>query len=223
MTDQLVIIASKNKGKIGEFSHAFGKLGIRVASLYDYPDFPDIEETGDTFLANARLKAKALGDELGIPVLADDSGLEVDALGGDPGVYSARYAGVGASDADNNAKLLKELASLRDGGSDDDEKLPDGSRLWSEARFVCVLSLYNPADGTFLEAEGEVRGMITDRPHGDGGFGYDPLFWLPQLGRGMAELSKEEKGGIGHRGEALKKLIARMEKSAPVDAGQFNP
>ncbi|MFD0962292.1 RdgB/HAM1 family non-canonical purine NTP pyrophosphatase [Paenibacillus chungangensis] len=211
MTDKRIIIASRNRGKIAEFSHAFGQLGMRVASLHDYPDFPDIAETGDTFLMNARLKAKALGDELGIPVLADDSGLEVEALGGDPGVYSARYAGEGASDADNNAKLLKKLAALQDDALGTVEKLPDGSRIWSEARFVCVLSLYDPADGSFLETEGEVRGVITDRPHGDGGFGYDPLFWLPQLGRGMAELSKEEKGAISHRGEALKKLLARIE------------
>lgn len=211
MTDKLIIIASKNKGKIAEFSHAFGQLGMRVASLHDYSDFPDIVETGDTFRANARLKAKTLGDALSLPVLADDSGLEVEALGGEPGVYSARYAGEGASDADNNAKLLRELAALQEADSGDIGKLPDGSRIWSKARFVCVLSLYDPADGSFLEAEGEVSGVITDRPHGDGGFGYDPLFWLPQLGRGMAELSKNEKGGISHRGEALMKLLARME------------
>ncbi|MCU6712464.1 RdgB/HAM1 family non-canonical purine NTP pyrophosphatase [Paenibacillus sp. J5C_2022] len=218
MTDQLIIIASKNKGKIAEFSHAFGQLGMRVASLHDYPDFPDIAETGDTFRANARLKAKTLGDALGIPVLADDSGLEVDALGGEPGVYSARYAGEGATDAANNAKLLKELAALHEAESVEAEKLPDGSNIWSKARFVCVLSLYDPADGSFLEAEGEVAGVITDRPHGDGGFGYDPLFWLPWLGRGMAELSKDEKGGISHRGEALRKLLARLSRSEPDSA-----
>lgn len=232
----LIVVATKNNGKTKEFAHAFSKIGKQVVSLNDYPHIPDIPEDGDTFAANARIKAKAAGDALSVPALADDSGLRVDALGGAPGVYSARYSGEGASDAENNAKLLKELALIgaafelpegeagnaydvaasggqeANSGGKGARQLPaDGSNLLSRAQFVCALALYDPATGSFLEAEGTVDGIITDRPHGDGGFGYDPLFWLPQLGRGMAELTREEKGGISHRGEALRKLLAVLE------------
>lgn len=207
----VIVVATKNGGKVKEFAHALEKLGKAVQSLHDYPAIPDIPETGDTFAENARIKAKATGDALGVPALADDSGLRVEALGGGPGVYSARYAGEVASDADNNAKLLAELKALGSSLSDSDESvLPDGSGLLSRAQFVCALALYDPRTGAFVEAEGTVDGIITDRPHGDGGFGYDPLFWLPDLGRGMAELSKEEKGAISHRGEALKALLAKL-------------
>ncbi len=205
----VIVVATKNKGKAKEFAHELGKLGMEIASLHDYPDIPDIVEDGATFAANARIKAKTTGDALGVPALADDSGLEVDALGGAPGVYSARYAGEGASDADNNAKLLRELAAI--GAAASGERLTDGSRMLSKARFVCALALYDPATGEFTEAEGFVEGCITDKPHGSGGFGYDPLFWLPGPGRGMAELSKEEKGAVSHRGEALRKLLPLLE------------
>lgn len=204
----VIVVATKNKGKVKEFAHALEKLGKGVSSLLDYPEIPDIPEDGDTFAANARIKAKAAGDALGVPALADDSGLRVEALGGKPGVYSARYAGEGAADSDNNAKLLEELSAL---DASLGEQLPDGSKLLSRAQFVCALALYDPATGEFVEAEGTVDGVVTDRPHGDGGFGYDPLFWLPQLGRGMAELSKEEKGAISHRGAALKALLAKLK------------
>lgn len=231
----LIVVATKNNGKAKEFGHAFAKIGKRIVSLNDYPHIPDIPEDGDTFAANARIKAKAAGDALGVPALADDSGLRVAALDGAPGVYSARYGGEGATDASNNAKLLKELAAIgavlqtphvaasgdEDAGADLEVKdaasegnswiLPqDGSKVLSQAQFVCALALYDPATGEFVEAEGTVDGIITDKPHGDGGFGYDPLFWLPQLGRGMAELSRDEKGGISHRGEALRKLLASL-------------
>lgn len=204
----VIVVATKNNGKLKEFAHALERLGKGVVSLHEYPAIPDIVEDGDTFAANARLKAKATGDALGVPALADDSGLRVAALDGRPGVYSARYAGEGASDCDNNDKLLRELNEIGAGCSV--ETLTDGSRLLSKAQFVCALALYDPATGQFTESEGTVDGVITDRPHGDGGFGYDPLFWLPQLGRGMAELTKEEKGAISHRGEALKKLLAKL-------------
>ncbi|MFD0588330.1 XTP/dITP diphosphatase [Paenibacillus sp. GCM10027627] len=204
-----IVVATKNAGKVKEFAHALEKLGKSVASLHDYPSIEDIVEDGDTFAANARIKAKTTGDALGVPALADDSGLRVEALDGRPGVYSARYAGEGASDQDNNEKLLAELSEM--GASLPGDCLPDGSRGLSRAQFVCALALYDPATGQFVEAKGTVDGLITDRPHGDGGFGYDPLFWLPQLGRGMAELSKEEKSAISHRGEALKALLAQLE------------
>ncbi|MBH5317196.1 RdgB/HAM1 family non-canonical purine NTP pyrophosphatase [Paenibacillus sp. GSMTC-2017] len=208
-SENTIVVATKNSGKVKEFAHALEKLGKRITSLYDYPQIADIVEDGDTFAANARIKAKTTGDILGVPVLADDSGLRVEALGGEPGVYSARYAGEGAADSDNNAKLLKELEQL--GTTYSDDKLADGSLLLSKAQFVCALALYDPATGQFVEAEGTVDGLITDKPHGDGGFGYDPLFWLPQLGRGMAELTKDEKGAISHRGEALKVLLSKLE------------
>ncbi|MHA6485181.1 RdgB/HAM1 family non-canonical purine NTP pyrophosphatase [Paenibacillus sp. strain BS8-2] len=210
LTSQVIVVATKNNGKVKEFAHALDKLGKAVVSLHDYPEIPDIVEDGDTFAANARIKAKTTGDALGVPALADDSGLRVEALGGEPGVYSARYAGEGASDQDNNDKLIREL--LAAGATCSEETLVDGSRQLSKAQFVCALALYDPSTGEFVEAEGTVDGVITDRAHGDGGFGYDPLFWLPQLGRGMAELTKEEKGQISHRGEALTKLLPLLMK-----------
>ncbi len=200
-----IVVATKNAGKAGEFAHALGKLGLATTTLLDYPEIPDIVEDGDTFAANARLKAKATGDALGVPALADDSGLRVAALDGAPGVYSARYSGEGATDERNNAKLVAELNSLAT--LDALGELADGSVLLSRAEFVCALALYDPATGQFIEAEGTVEGMVTDKPHGSGGFGYDPYFWLPQLQRGMAELTKEEKQQISHRGAALAKLL----------------
>ncbi|MFF2480586.1 RdgB/HAM1 family non-canonical purine NTP pyrophosphatase [Paenibacillus sp. NPDC058071] len=210
LSQNRVLVATKNEGKAKEFAHALAKLDKTTESLNDYPAFPDIPEDGDTFSANARIKAKAAGDAFGVPVLADDSGLRVEALNGEPGVYSARYAGEKAADEANNAKLLRELAKLA--LPDAAEPLADGTRLLSAAQFVCALALYDPSTGSFVEAEGTVDGFIADRPHGDGGFGYDPLFWLPQLDRGMAELSKEEKQQIGHRGHALAALIAKLEQ-----------
>lgn len=205
-----IVIATKNVGKVKEFAHAFAKLGIEVKSLLDYPSIPDIVEDGDTFIANAKIKAKTAGDALGVPVLADDSGLAVDALNGEPGVYSARYAGEGASDAQNNEKLLAQLADK--GARLDEQPLANGTSLLSPAQFQCALALYFPDNGQFMIAEGMVEGVIMDRPHGDGGFGYDPLFYVPKLGCSMAELSKEEKGKISHRGEALKQLLPAVEK-----------
>ncbi|WP_138752433.1 RdgB/HAM1 family non-canonical purine NTP pyrophosphatase [Paenibacillus sinopodophylli] len=209
-----IVVATKNVGKVKEFAHALQKLGKETLSLIDYPEIPDIVEDGDTFAANARIKAKTTGDALGVPVLADDSGLRVAALGGDPGVYSARYAGENAADSENNEKLVRELKRLFDeGGLEEMGQLADGSQLLSKAQFVCALALYDPASGSFIEAEGTVDGIITDHPHGDGGFGYDPLFWVPSLNRGMAEMTKEEKQQISHRGEALRKLLPLLEQA----------
>ncbi|MFX3634943.1 MAG: RdgB/HAM1 family non-canonical purine NTP pyrophosphatase [Candidatus Pristimantibacillus sp.] len=209
LSSEQLLIATKNEGKVKEFAHALNKLGKKVSSLNDYPAFPDIVEDGDTFAANARIKAKTAGDEFRVAVLADDSGLRVEALNGAPGVYSARYAGAGASDADNNAKLIEELKRLE--RPDAGEPLADGTRLLSRAQFVCTLALYDPATGQFIEAEGTVDGFIAERPRGNGGFGYDPYFWLPNLGQAMAELSKEEKQAISHRGHALVQLIKKLE------------
>ncbi|WP_168123787.1 RdgB/HAM1 family non-canonical purine NTP pyrophosphatase [Paenibacillus sp. HB172176] len=206
---RLVVIATKNEGKVKEFAEALAKLGKEVTSLREYPEIGDIVEDGESFAANARIKAKTAGDLLGVPVLADDSGLCVAALGGEPGIYSARFAGEGASDSDNNAKLLRELEA-RGAALPDESALADGSRMLSRAQFVCALALYDPGAGRFIEAEGAVDGVITDKPHGDGGFGYDPFFYLPQLGLGMAELSKSEKNEISHRGEAIRALLVKL-------------
>lgn len=205
----ILIVATKNKGKVREFQHAFAPLGLTVRSMFDYPELPDVVEDGTTFAENALKKSKAVGEALGLPVLADDSGLCVDALNGRPGVYSARYAGEGAQDEDNNLKLLSELEGLKQGED-------TGQPLLSTARFVCALSLYDPADGQELTAEGAVEGWITSEPAGGGGFGYDPLFYLPDYEKTMAELTLEEKQKISHRGTALRlltdKLAAKQRK-----------
>lgn len=205
-TGGILIVATKNKGKVREFEHAFAPLGLTVKSMFDYPALPDVVEDGLTFAENALKKAKTVGDALGFPVLADDSGLCVDALDGRPGVYSARYAGEGAEDGDNNLKLLSELEGLKQ-GEDTDQP------LLSTARFVCALSLYDPADGRELTAEGTVEGWITSEPAGGGGFGYDPLFYLPEFEKTMAELTLEEKQAISHRGKALRLLTAKLSEA----------
>ncbi|MEK5061552.1 MULTISPECIES: XTP/dITP diphosphatase [unclassified Paenibacillus] len=199
----VIIVATKNKGKVREFAHAFARIGKEVKSMYDYPDVPDVVEDGTTFAENAWKKAKTVGDALGLPVLADDSGLCVDLLDGAPGVYSARYAGEGAADADNNEKLLSELESRKLG---EDTEQP----LLSPARFVCSLVLYDPATGEKLESYGTVEGFITSETAGCGGFGYDPLFYLPSYEKTMAELSMDQKQAISHRGAALRDLMTKL-------------
>ncbi|OJF16352.1 MAG: non-canonical purine NTP pyrophosphatase [Bacillaceae bacterium G1] len=190
-----VIIATRNPGKLKEFQAFFGQFGWKVQGLNDFPDVPEIVEDGRTFEENARKKAEALFDWTKRPVLADDSGLEVDALDGRPGVYSARYAGEGATDGQNIAKLLAELQGV-----------PAGRR---QARFRCVL-VFILDEGRQLVAEGTCEGIILEKPRGDGGFGYDPVFFVPALGKTMAELSAEEKNRISHRGAALRQLAERM-------------
>ncbi|MFS0727331.1 RdgB/HAM1 family non-canonical purine NTP pyrophosphatase [Paenibacillus sp. 1P07SE] len=205
---ELIVVATQNQGKTSEFRHAFAKLGLSVHSMADYPALPEIIEDGTSFAENARIKAKVVGDALQIPVLADDSGLCVDALGGAPGVYSARYAGEGAADSDNNAKLLAELERL--GSRLPEAELPGGITGLSTGRFVCALALYDPTSGQFVEAEGTMDGIIVSKPQGAGGFGYDPLLWVPEHQRTVAQLSKDEKQDIGHRGRALAKLLDKL-------------
>lgn len=201
----VIIVATRNKGKVKEFAHALAFLGKPVLSMYDYPDVPEVVEDGETFVDNVRKKAKTVGDLLGLPVLADDSGLCVDQLDGAPGVYSARYAGEGATDETNNIKLLRELEQLHQG---EDTEQP----LLSPARFECHLALYDPADGQFVEASGTVEGWITSQPAGGGGFGYDPLFYLPAYEKTMAELTLTEKQAISHRGAALRELTEKLKQ-----------
>lgn len=187
-----ILIATKNKGKIKEFESFFLKFGIEVLSLYDLDeDFPDIEETGATFEENAAIKAEEIAKLLNKAVLADDSGLMVDALDGAPGIYSARYAGEGKSDAANNEKLLKELASV----SEEDRT----------AKFVCTLAIARPNEKTIFKT-GYCHGEIALSLEGEHGFGYDPLFIPKGYNQTMAELSPEEKNKISHRSEAIKQL-----------------
>ncbi|MBO9596939.1 MAG: XTP/dITP diphosphatase [Cohnella sp.] len=205
-----LVIATRNGGKTKEFREAFGALGIDVKDLRDIEGIPDIEETGETFADNAFIKAKAVADIVSLPVLADDSGLCVDALGGAPGVYSARYSGEGATDAKNNVKLLAELAAV---GAKTDAGGAGAPEVLSAARFVCALALYDPADESLEQVEGTIEGYILREPRGADGFGYDPLFWVPSHGRSMAELTVAEKNAISHRGNALAKLIGKIKIS----------
>ncbi|WP_409341751.1 non-canonical purine NTP pyrophosphatase [Paenibacillus sp. MBLB4367] len=213
-TGKTLVIATRNRGKTAEFARMLEPFGIEVKSLNDVPDMPDIVEDGQTFADNALIKARAIAEKLGEPVLADDSGLCVDALDGAPGVWSARYAGEGATDAMNNAKLIAELAHRvqprelpeRTGAEGEPHPL-----VLSGAAFVCALALYDPASRQALHVEGECRGYIVSAPRGEGGFGYDPLFYVPEQGRTMGELAAERKNQISHRGEALRKLTAILE------------
>lgn len=189
-----------------EFEPMFLRQGIAVRSLLDYPDLPDIVEDGHTFAANALIKARAIALKFGVPVVADDSGLCVDRLGGAPGVYSARYAGEPSDDAANNRKLLAELAKLEDSSPS-----AEPARL-SPARFVCAIALVDRAGHPVAEVEGSCDGVIIDKPRGEHGFGYDPLFYIPELGRTMAELTVNEKNELSHRAQALGKLWEALSK-----------
>jgi len=206
----VLIVATRNRGKTAEFREAFSAFGTEVRDLNDVEGAPHVEETGTTFAENALLKARSAAEHLGLPVLADDSGLCVDALNGAPGVYSARYAGLQASDADNNAKLLRDLAALPADRRAGLSAAPGQPDVYGSARFVSALVLYVPGTGERLEAEGAVEGYILKTPRGAGGFGYDPLFWLPEFGRSMAELTASEKNAISHRGRALRELLHRL-------------
>lgn len=187
-----IIIATKNKGKAKEYNQLFNEYGITVKSLLDLSEeIPDVEETGDTFKENARLKAEQISRLLGIPVLADDSGLVIDALDGRPGVYSARYAGEPTDDKKNYEKVLNELTEV-----------PSQSRT---ARFVCVLALAIPQEKTIFK-EGFCEGIIAESPVGGNGFGYDPIFIPEGFEQTMAQLEDEEKNKISHRYHALMKI-----------------
>ncbi|HWR39006.1 MAG TPA: XTP/dITP diphosphatase [Patescibacteria group bacterium] len=186
-----LVVATRNPGKVKEIEHKLAALPVRVLSLADCGHSGEAPETETTFAANAEQKARYYLAVTGRACLADDSGLEVDALRGAPGVYSARYAGENASDADNNRKLLAALADV-----------PAAKRT---ARFRCSLALITP-DGKTFRADGAVEGLILDKTRGTGGFGYDPLFFLPELDKTMAELSADEKNRISHRGRALDEL-----------------
>lgn len=186
-----LLVATGNAGKVKELAALLEGSGIALRSLKDFPQLPTVVEDGETFAQNAIKKARAACEATGLPVIADDSGLSVDALGGRPGVFSARYAGEGCSDGDNNSKLLGELGGL-------------GSAQRSAA-FHCVIALCLP-DGFCKTFDGELKGIITEVPVGNGGFGYDPLFLVPEYGMTLAELPLEVKNRISHRGRAFAAL-----------------
>lgn len=191
-----VVIASRNKGKIAEILLILADLPFKFTSVADHPEAAEIEETGSTFSENARLKAAAVARATGKWALADDSGLEVDALGGRPGVHSARYSGPRATDASNNELLLKELAGV-----------PDERRT---ARYRAVMAMADEKGRIVAEADGACEGIIGREYRGTSGFGYDPLFVVPEFSRTMAELGLELKNRISHRAVALARLRERL-------------
>jgi len=193
---QKLFIASRNKGKIKEIEHYLKGLNIEFSSLITTPNIPDIPETGKTFEENAFIKAKTVFDVVNIPVLADDSGLEVDHLHGAPGVHSARYAGEDSTDSENCQKLLRELEGVQ--------------QIKRGARFRCCLLLYDGVNKNYFE--GISKGHIITAPRGEGGFGYDPLFLPEGYSKTFAELDMETKNRISHRGKALKKLKEFLDK-----------
>ncbi len=197
-----LLIATGNRGKSAEFRDMLCGLSLELSDLSQCTDVPEIAETGRTFRANACLKAAGYARHFGCWTLADDSGLEVDALDGNPGVRSARWAAdhnAGSGDADNNALLLRQLAQV-----------PDEQRT---ARFVCVLALADPQGRIILTTRDAVEGRILHGPRGSNGFGYDPLFYVEHLGKTTAELSPHEKHAISHRGKALRAMRKLMERT----------
>lgn len=186
-----IFIGTSNLGKVNDFKHILSAEGIEVKSLHDLNEEIEIEESGATFEENAKLKAETLCQMLNQIVIADDSGLEIKALQGKPGVYSARYAGEHKNDEDNIQKVLSEMKGI-----------PFEKR---EAAFVCVLAVAIPGKET-LVLEGRCNGYIAQEPKGEHGFGYDPIFYVPDKGKTMAEMSPDEKNEISHRRRALNKL-----------------
>ena len=193
---QRVVLASGNAGKVREIAQMLAGLDLEVVAQTEY-GVPEIEETGLTFVENAILKARNAANHTRLPAIADDSGLEVDALNGAPGIYSARYAGVGAGDRANNDKLLAALAAV-----------PDAKR---SARFQCLMVyMAHAADPTPIICQGKWEGHILRAPRGANGFGYDPLFYVPTHDCTSAELPPETKNQLSHRGQALRQLVTML-------------
>jgi XTP/dITP diphosphohydrolase len=193
-----LVLGSRNKKKLKEMLDLLGDLGLDLTDLTPYPDAPEVEETAETFVGNATLKATQLAPALGAWVVGEDSGLCVPALGGAPGVYSARYAGKQGDDAANNAKLLREMAAL----TGDDRA----------AYYVSTAVLADPAGKVVVAVEGRCHGVIIDAPRGSGGFGYDPLFLVPERGKTFGELPPEVKQAMSHRARAFAQLRPVIER-----------
>ena len=198
-----VVVATRNRGKLRELVPLLSEagLGFELVTIDDLAPDAELREDGDTFEANSLAKARQAAQATGLPALADDSGLEVDALGGAPGVYSAHYAGPGADDARNNAKLLE---ALRD--------VPPPART---ARYRCVATYVDPARGLELARAGSCEGQLLAAPRGDSGFGYDPLFLVPGLGLTMAEVPLDQKNRLSHRAAAFRALADALRAVLP--------
>lgn len=189
---QELVIATHNQGKLQEFRELMKELPVKIKCLADFEAIEEPEETGKTFAANAKLKAAYYAKKTGMVCIADDSGLEVQALDGAPGVRSARYAGEKATDEENNQLLLHNMKF----------------QVKRTCRFRCALAVVQPDGRVLYETDGSCDGMLLHEPLGTGGFGYDPLFWSTELHKGMAEATMQEKNKISHRGKAIKKLVA---------------
>lgn len=190
----VLVIASGNAGKLREFTALLGDLNLE---LQPQPAGLEVEETGDSFAANARLKAEAVARATGHWALADDSGLSVEALGGAPGIHSARYA------SDDGARIARLLRELEAAGS-------PAAPAHRRAQFTAALALADPRGQTVLEVEGSCPGEILEAPRGDGGFGYDPIFWVPEAAQTFAEMDPELKRRLGHRGRALEAFLPQL-------------
>ena len=198
-----VVLASKNPHKLVEIDEITRKLGIELILQSELGIDIDVEETGTTFEENSFIKAEAVMKATGLPAMADDSGIVVDALNGEPGVYSARYGGDPTmTDHDRKMLLLKNT-----------EHVPDGQR---QAKFVAVITLVEP-DGRVIQARGEIHGELTREPRGENGFGYDPIFYYPPAGMTTAEMPSEEKNAVSHRGNALKVLYEKLKEAGYAD------
>ena len=198
-----VVLASKNKHKLVEISKITEKFGIDLVLQSELGIDIDVEETGTTFEENSFIKAEAVMKASGLPALADDSGIAVDALNGEPGIYSARYGFDESLDDWGRLELLLKNT----------ENVPDGQR---QAQFVCVITLVTP-EGQVVQARGEIHGELTRQPRGENGFGYDPIFFYPPLGKTTAELSPEEKNQVSHRANALKLFYDKMKEAGYAD------
>jgi XTP/dITP diphosphohydrolase len=194
-----LVLATRNQHKVEELVALLGDLGVTIRTLDEFPDAPDVVEDGDTCEANAVKKARAIAEFTGLPAVADDTGLEVDALGGRPGVYAARYAGENATYEDNCRKLLQDLMGV--------------PREQRTARFLTIAAIALPSDGIRV-AQGTLEGAIAEEASGTLGFGYDPVFLIPELGKTLAQLSADQKNRISHRAKAFtqaKGLLQEME------------
>lgn len=196
-----LLIATRNHGKIHEFAEMLAGLPVVLRTLSEFPEIPEVEETGASFAENAALKARFYARRAGLWALADDSGLEVEALGGAPGIMSARYAGAGATDAQRNERLLAELR----GAPGDDRR----------ARFVCVIACAAPSSAETFFFTGVCAGHITKEPRGTGGFGYDPLFVPEHYAQSFGELPTEIKNQISHRARALRAATSFLRQHVP--------
>jgi len=196
--EQTILIATSNPGKFREIVAELSSPGLKFISLRDLPHIAPCEEHGATFRDNADQKAQYYARATGCPTIADDSGLEVDVLGGEPGVRSARYAGQPTDDLANNRKLLKALADV-----------PLEKRT---ARFRCAMTLASPDGEILARSEGVIDGLILDEPRGRGGFGYDPHFYVPRLDKTTAEISQAEKNKISHRGQAARAMKSTLQQ-----------